>query len=252
GFKARTVLPTLKQRLLGPTTGKPFVIGAIATAGASAVGLGALAYYGMGLSKEMSLLEESELWPQYVRDRLKSTYGYLAASLGVTAAAAVAASRSAVLMRLSMNVGLMVSTGPACHMYNSSRDWRYWIKTGSIFQHIFWLAHSGVMGSVLCGVCTLGGPSLLIAAWCTTGIVAGLSTIAMTAPSEKFLKWAGPLGMGWGVLIASCIGSCLLPPTSVAAASLDSAIIFGGLILFSAFLLYNMQNVVKEAKEHPE
>ena len=42
----------------------------------------------------------------------------------------------------------------------------------------------------------------------------GLSTIAVCAPSEKFLMWSGPLAMGMGVVFVSTLGTWFLPPTS--------------------------------------
>jgi hypothetical protein len=47
---------------------------------------------------------------------------------------------------------------------------------------------------------------MLRAAWYTAGIVGGLSTVAMCAPSEKFLNMGGPLAVGFGVVFASSIG----------------------------------------------
>lgn len=40
----------------------------------------------------------------------------------------------------------------------------------------------------------------------TGGIVAGLSTVAVCAPSDKFLTMGGPLAIGLGVVFASSIG----------------------------------------------
>ena len=52
-------MPTLRERLLGPTTGKPFVYGTYALAGASAFGIGLLGYYGLGMSKgELSAVDK--------------------------------------------------------------------------------------------------------------------------------------------------------------------------------------------------
>ncbi len=39
----------------------------------------------------------------------------------------------------------------------------------------------------------------------TAGVVGGLSTVAATAPSEKFLNIAGPLSIGLGVVFASSV-----------------------------------------------
>ena len=50
---------SLKEILTQPTTGAPFSIGAGAVAGASFLGLGALCYYGLGLSNQASTYENS-------------------------------------------------------------------------------------------------------------------------------------------------------------------------------------------------
>ena len=60
----------------------------------------------------------------------------------------------------------------------------------------------------------LGGPILTRAAWYTAGMVGGLSTTAMCAPSDKFLNWGGPLAMGLGVVFCASLGSMFLPPTT--------------------------------------
>lgn len=49
------------------------------------------------------------MWPQYVKDRIKTTYLYFGGSLAITAASAVAAFRSPTLLRLVANNGMMAS-----------------------------------------------------------------------------------------------------------------------------------------------
>ncbi|GMR31171.1 hypothetical protein PMAYCL1PPCAC_01366, partial [Pristionchus mayeri] len=84
-----------KNLLRNSTEQRPFMSGSASMVGLSALTIGALAFYGMRMGKESSLLQESLMWPQFVGDRLKSTCCYLAASIGVTAVAAVVASRAA-------------------------------------------------------------------------------------------------------------------------------------------------------------
>ena len=50
---------SLKEILLQPTSGAPFALGSSAVAGASLVGIGALCYYGLGLSKAPGTYENS-------------------------------------------------------------------------------------------------------------------------------------------------------------------------------------------------
>lgn len=49
----------------------------------------------------------------------------------------------------------------------------------------------------------------------TAGIVGGLSTVAVCAPSGEFLTMGAPLSMGLGVVFASSVAGMFLPPTTV-------------------------------------
>ena len=40
----------------------------------------------------------------------------------------------------------------------------------------------------------------------TAGIVGGLTSVALFAPSEKFLQMGGPLAIGLGLVIAASLG----------------------------------------------
>ncbi|KAJ1373891.1 hypothetical protein KIN20_036423 [Parelaphostrongylus tenuis] len=242
---------TLKERLLGPTTGAPYVYGTYALAGASIFGIGALMYYGL-VSKEQSILQASALWPAYVRERLSTTYSYLAGSLVVTAASGVAASRNAAIMRLTQSGGILglfatlaviIGTGMLCRAIDYD---------STVAKHLAWLLHCGAMGAVLAPMVYMGGPVLMRAAWYTAGIVAGLSATAITAPSEKFLMMSGPLAMGLGVVFVANIGTFFFHPGSALGAGLMSIVLYGGLILFSAFLLHDTQRVVKLAQIYPQ
>lgn len=50
------------------------------------------------------------IWPQYVKDRIHSTYMYFAGSIGLTAMSAVAVSRSPALMSLMTKGSWLVSS----------------------------------------------------------------------------------------------------------------------------------------------
>ena len=116
---------TLKEKLLSPTTGVPFNIGKGVVAGSALFGIGALCYYGMGLSKGAGVYERSmylflffiqfclnicviRVWEQYVRDRVHTTYAYFGSGLGITAVAAVSAFRSPTILRMMSRNSFMV------------------------------------------------------------------------------------------------------------------------------------------------
>jgi len=71
------------------------------------------------------------------------------------------------------------------------------------------------------------------------------------APSEKFLNMGGVLGAGLGAVFVASIGSAFLPPTTRLGSGLYAISMYGGLVLFSLFLLYDTQKIIKKAETHP-
>jgi len=214
--------------------------------------MGALAYYGLGMSSEVGALDKAAAWPQVVRDRVKDTYMYFGASLGATAASAVAIFRTPALINMVSRGGLMAMGVSIAAMIGSSmlaRSIPYQQGLGA--KQAAWLVHCAVLGAVIAPLCFLGGPLLTRAAYYTAGMVGGLSTVAVCAPSDKFLYMGGPLAMGLGVVFCASLGSAFLPPTTALGASLYSISMYGGLLLFGAFLLYDTQKIIHKAERHP-
>ncbi|CAH1794409.1 unnamed protein product [Owenia fusiformis] len=243
---------TLKEKIMAPAGDTAFTMGRGLVAGASLLGIGSLAFYGLGLSNQVGAIDRAVLWPQIVRDRIKTTYMYFGGGIAITAASALAASRSPVILNLMMKNSIMAMIGTFAVIIGSGmvvRSIPY--KEGFGAKQLAWMGHAGIMGAVIAPLCLLGGPILVRAAWMTAGIVGGLSTIAACAPSEKFLNMGGPLACGLGLVFASSIGSMFLPPTSALGAGLYSVAMYGGLVLFSLFLLYDTQKIIKRAETHP-
>ncbi|CAG0918180.1 unnamed protein product, partial [Notodromas monacha] len=252
GIGRRLKTRTLRETVSTPASQTPFNIGQGIAAGAGVIGLGALCYYGLGLSSETGALERSYLWPQYVKERIQTTYMYVGGSVVATAASAAACLRSPTVMRLVSRNSWVVLGASIAAMIGSgivARSIPYEPGFGS--KQLAWLVHCGVMGAVIAPMALVGGAILIRAAWYTAGIVGGLSTVAVCAPSEKFLNMGGPLAIGFGLVFAASIGTFFLPPTTMFGAGLYSIALYGGLVLFSGFLLYDTQHIVKSAETYP-
>ncbi|CAG9863026.1 unnamed protein product [Phyllotreta striolata] len=251
---ARRQRQTLKEKLMAPAGDSAFSIGRGAVAAGSAIGIGALAFYGLGMGSPTgtTVLDKQHVWPEYVKERIRTTYMYFGASIAVTAASALAAVRSPVIMNIVMRNGLVgfgISLAAIMGTGILAQSLEY--KEGFGPKQMAWLLHAGTMGAMLAPMCLLGGPLLVRAAWYTAGVVGGLSTIAVCAPSEQFLYMGGPLAMGLGVVFVSSLGSAFLPPTTALGAGLYSISLYGGLILFSGFLLYDTQRIIAQAERYP-
>ncbi|XP_043199714.1 growth hormone-inducible transmembrane protein-like isoform X2 [Amphibalanus amphitrite] len=200
----------------------------------------------------MGAIDQAVLWPQYVRDRVKATYMYFGASVGVTAASAVAIFRSPAMMRLvTKNSWLAIGASFAAMIGSGMLVRSIPYQEGFGTKQMAWLLHCGVIGAVVAPLAMLGGPLLMRAAWYTAGVVGGLSTVAVCAPSEKFLNMGGPLAIGFGVVFCASIGSMFLPPTTALGAGVYSLAMYGGLVLFSMMLLYDTQRIIKKAEHYP-
>jgi len=183
---------------------------------------------------------------------VKSTYTYFGASIAASAASAAMCLRSPVVMNMIMRQGWVAIGVSLAAMIGSGmivQGLPY--KEGFNSKHMAWLVHTGILGAVVAPLTLLGGSLVIRAAWYTAGIVGGLSTIAVCAPSDKFLAMGGPLAIGLGVVFASSLGSMFLPPTTALGSGLYSVALYGGLLLFSGFLLYDTQKIIKQAETYP-
>lgn len=243
---------TLREIIMAPAGDSAFSVGKGVLAGASAFGLGALCYYGLGMSSEAGAFEKSMVWPEYVRQRVRDTYTYFGGSIVITAASALAVSRHPAMLNLVMrNSWLAIGASFAAMIGTGivARSLPY--REGLGAKQVAWALHCGVMGALVAPLCLLGGPIMMRAACYTAGVVTGLSTVAACAPSDKFLNMGGPLAIGLGFVFASSLGSMFLPPTTVLGAGLYSLSMYGGLVLFGGFLLYDTQRIVRMAETYP-
>ncbi|XP_078470847.1 growth hormone-inducible transmembrane protein [Lampetra fluviatilis] len=227
-------------------------LGRLAVAGGGVISIGALCYYGLGLSNEPGAIERASLWPNYVRERVRDTYTYLGATISLTAASAALAARSPTIMNLAARSSWLAIGVSFVAVIGSGmlvRSIPYEGKLG--VKHAAWALHAGLMGLLLCPMVVLGGPLLLRAACYSGGLVGALSAVAVCAPSDRFLYMGGPLAAGLGVVVAASLGSVFLPAGSAFGSALYSLSLYGGLLLFGALLLYDTQRVVRRAETYP-
>jgi len=241
----------LKERIMSPGSGQAFSVGQAGLAGASVVGMGALCYYGLGLSKDIGAIDELGLWPDYVKQRIQSTYMYFGAGIGITAASAYGCFQSPKIMKYATRNSMMALIGTTVLMIGSGIVARSIPYENFAPKHLAWAAHAAIVGGVIAPISFIGGPLVIKAAFYTAGIVGGLSVLAYCAPSEKFLNMGGPLAMGLGVVFLSSIGTWFFPASTALGSGLASISLYGGLALFGLFLLYDTQKVIYRAKMHP-
>ncbi len=116
-------------------------------------------------------------------------------------------------------------------------------KENTLLKLSAFTAFNGLMGLSLAPLVTLGGPLVLRAAAYTGAIVGSLAYIAATAPSDDFLWMGGPLTIGLGIVLVSSVGTMIAAPGGAAFTAMNAVALYGGLALFSGFVLYDISKV---------
>lgn len=218
---------------------------------AGAVGIASLMGYGLSRPQNFESSQTREIIRQYgyasgyVQKRIASTYGYVTAGLGLTAATAmvffsrgyaarVAAMNPWVVMLGSMG-GLMVTGGMARSIDPDQNP---------AMKHLAWFGFQAIVALMMAPLGALGGQIVKQAAMTTGMVVGSLSAVAMCAPDDTFLKMGPMLGVGFGCVMAASLGSIVFPASPM----LYNIVMYGGLGLFGLYLAYDTQKMLHNAE----
>ena len=101
---------------------------------------------------------------------------------------------------------------------------------------MFFGAFVGTMSLSLVPLIHIYSMPVIYDALIATGVTMGsLGVVAYNSPSEQFLKWGGPLALGCGALLGVSLLSIVYPGSP----ALTNIWLYGGLVLFSAFVMYD-------------
>ncbi|GAA5889856.1 hypothetical protein JCM6882_004343 [Rhodosporidiobolus microsporus] len=181
-------------------------------------------------------------------DYLRSTFGWTAGGLSITAATAYLAHQNGLAVRLMsanpwlvMGGGLVLSIGSMMGVYYTAPD--------SPAHYASWAAFSAMQGLTLSPMFFLSPAILGRAGLYTAGAVGGISYVGATAESEKYLWIGGPLLAGLGVLVCANLAPMLMPRMAMRTlTTLENVSAYGGVAVFSGFILYDTQKVRRHAQ----
>jgi growth hormone-inducible transmembrane protein len=109
------------------------------------------------MGKGTNTLENSMLWPQYVKQRIQDTYMYFGGSIAISALSAAAVFRNPTLLRLVSGSGWMSILGTFALMIGSgmvAQSIPYSPGLGT--KQLAWAVHSAILGAVVAPMCFIG------------------------------------------------------------------------------------------------
>ncbi|KDE02767.1 hypothetical protein MVLG_06690 [Microbotryum lychnidis-dioicae p1A1 Lamole] len=210
------------------------------TAGLALAGTVAINYF---LNREtrdsLSPFEKS-----YLNDSFKWTGGGLLITASV---AKLLHSNGFAVRMMSANPWLVMGLGVAAGI--GSMMGVFYTEPDSPLHYVSFALFSAVQGATLAPMFFLNPAVLSRAGLYTLGAVSGLTWVGATAKSDTFLYIGGPLLAGLGVLVVSSLAPMLLPRMSMRTLSaLEHVTAYGGVGLFSMFILYDTQKILAHAQ----
>lgn len=182
------------------------------------------------------------------RSYLHDSFKYTAGGLALTALAARSMFRAGLPFRMMaanpwavLGVGLVGSIGTMMGVY-------YTPPEQSVQKHLFWAAFNVCQGATLSPIFFFSPAILARAALYTCGVVGALSYVGATAKTEKYLYMGGPLLAGVTVVALSSVAPIALPLGLRGLAVAEALSIYGGLAVFSGFVLYDTQKILQHGR----
>ncbi|KAI0053439.1 hypothetical protein FA95DRAFT_1674452 [Auriscalpium vulgare] len=118
----------------------------------------------------------------------------------------------------------------------------------TVAKHAFWLAFNACQAATLSPLFFFSPAILSRAALYTCGVVGSLSYVGATATNDKYLYMGGPLLAGVTVVALSSLAPMALPLGMRGLAVAEAISLYGGLAVFSGFVLYDTQKILAHAR----
>nr|AFH75402.1 bax inhibitor [Polyporus umbellatus] len=182
------------------------------------------------------------------RSYLHEAFQYTGGGLAITALAARALFRNGFAFRLMsanpwvvLGVSLVGSIGTMMGAI-------YTPPENSLLKHAFWLGFNACQAATLSPLFFLSPAILSRAALYTAGVVGSLSYVGATAKNDKYLYMGGPLLAGVAVVALSSLAPMALPLGMRGLAITEAISLYGGLAVFSGFVLFDTQKILHNAR----
>ncbi|KAI0361489.1 Bax inhibitor family protein [Trametes cingulata] len=182
------------------------------------------------------------------RSYLHESFQYTGGGLAITALAARAMFKNGFAFRimsanpwLVLGVSLVGSIGTMMGaMYTPPEN--------TVMKHAFWLGFNACQAATLSPLFFLSPAILSRAALYTCGVVGSLSYVGATAKNDTYLYMGGPLLAGVTVVALSSLAPMVLPLGLRGLAVSEAISLYGGLAVFSGFVLFDTQKILNNAR----
>ncbi|KAL5494723.1 hypothetical protein ACEPAI_184 [Sanghuangporus weigelae] len=118
----------------------------------------------------------------------------------------------------------------------------------SLLKHTFWIGFNVCQAATLSPLFFFNPAILSRAALYTAGVIGSLAYVGATAKNETYLYMGGPLLAGLTVVALSSLAPLALPLGVRGLAVAEAISLYGGLAVFSGFVLFDTQKILSHAR----
>lgn len=228
----------------GPNPSGGYGYGAMFGIGLGTAGLMYLVYHSRQLTNQrlqnLHGMQQMNFFHPTVQQRISKSLGYFGGGLAATGLM-VGALRNSRLAYMNPWGLLFLTFGTLMGTMMTRYE-------NTVLKHSMWAAFLGTMALSMVPLINMASMPVIFDALMATGFtMGGLGIVAYNAPSEEFLKWGGCLGMACAGMIGISLMSMFYPSPA-----LFNLWLYGGLVLFGAFTLYDIQQLIWKAKTMPK
>lgn len=185
---------------------------------------------------------QKQVFHPEVQNRLRTTLGYFSGAVAGTGVF-MHLMRNSSLAYMNPFLYMALSMGMLLGLHMTD------YKTNFMLKNIMFAGWVGLVSTSLVPLIHMYSMPILFDAMLATGITVGsLGAVAYNAPSQQFLNMGGVLAIGLGGLLGVSILSMFNPMSP----ALYNIWLYGGLGLFSLFVLYDTQMILERAKTQRE
>ncbi|KAL5536013.1 hypothetical protein ACEPAF_4107 [Sanghuangporus sanghuang] len=118
----------------------------------------------------------------------------------------------------------------------------------TLLKHTFWVGFNVCQAATLSPLFFFNPAILSRAALYTAGVIGSLAYVGATAKNETYLYMGGPLLAGLTVVALSSLAPLALPLGVRGLAVAEAVSLYGGLAVFSGFVLFDTQKILAHAR----
>ncbi|KAI0158282.1 bax inhibitor family protein [Xylariaceae sp. FL1272] len=188
--------------------------------------------------------------PPFEREYLNSTFLHTGLGIGIIGLTARQMVNTGFVYRMMVTSPWVVAIGGLAASFGTMIATRSIDPDNYIPKYAMWTAFNATQAAFIAPLIAFApGPLIARAGLYTIAMMGSIAFVGATAKQEKYMYLGGPLLAGAAVVAASGLAPLVIPATAARTLAVTENLwLYGGLALFGAFTLYDVQRILYHSR----